>query len=544
LLHMARVALPKMTPTAEGGWTARKRIPADVQDAYEKVYRVRWEERFNSGAVPLPLAREKLTAWTNDMEARIKNIRAEQKGEGRTLSPMQARALAGDWYLWWTARHLAKPSPVAHWNDFRGRLIDRAWAGAEDVGDRDAPDWNPAAVWDQDYDAREPARAMAADYGETSQFLHSKRLTLEPAARELFLDYLCRDMFDALDLLMRRAKGDYSEDTHPKEFPKFERTADPGLTAWTLFERWVTQMGPATSTVDRWRAVFLKLQEDFPNHSAATFTSEEVKAWLDGLITGERTARTVNDVWRVAGRRVFGWAADQRLINHNPFADVKVPVPRKRTNRETKAFTDDEIKIILKALLALSKPQLKKGEALRRWVPWICAYTGARSGEITQLRGTDVIEQKGVHAIRITPEAGSVKAGRPRTVPLHAHLLEQGILEFVKVSGKGPLFYNEPKSSPKDAEEDITNPRKPRYVKAREHLAKWVRDLGVTDPEVKPNHAWRETFKQIRHRYEISERILDAIAGHAPISVGRGYGLPTLADMAAALKKFPRYEVE
>ena len=27
-------------------------------------------------------------------------------------------------------------------------------------------------------------------------------------------------------------------------------------------------------------------------------------------------------------------------------------------------------------------------------------------------------------------------------------------------------------------------------------------------------------------------------------SVGRGYGLPTLADMAAALKKFPRYEIE
>jgi hypothetical protein len=70
-----------------------------------------------------------------------------------------------------------------------------------------------------------------------------------------------------------------------------------------------------------------------------------------------------------------------------------------------------------------------------------------------------------------------------------------------------------------------------------------VRSLGVTDPEVKPNHAWRETFKQVGHRY-ISERILDAIAGHAPISVGRGYGLPTLADMAAALNKFPRYETE
>ena len=38
--------------------------------------------------------------------------------------------------------------------------------------------------------------------------------------------------------------------------------------------------------------------------------------------------------------------------------------------------------------------------------------------------------------------------------------------------------------------------------------------------------------------------IFIGIAGHAPISVGRGYGLPTLSDMAAALKKFPRYEVE
>ena len=38
--------------------------------------------------------------------------------------------------------------------------------------------------------------------------------------------------------------------------------------------------------------------------------------------------------------------------------------------------------------------------------------------------------------------------------------------------------------------------------------------------------------------------IFTGIAGHAPISVGRGYGLPTLADMASALKKFPRYEID
>ena len=174
-------------------------------------------------------------------------------------------------------------------------------------------------------------------------------------------------------------------------------------------------------------------------------------------------------------------------------------------------------------------------------MPWIAAYTGARAGEITQLRGMDVIEQDGVPAIRITPEAGTVKTGRARVVPLHEHLVEQGLVGFARTTGKGPLFYNAPKQTAKTS--DATNPRKPRAVKAREHLAAWVRSLGVDDPELQPNHAWRHTFKQIADRHGISERVSDWITGHSPASVGRGYGEPTLGDMAAALKKFPRYVV-
>jgi hypothetical protein len=48
------------------------------------------------------------------------------------------------------------------------------------------------------------------------------------------------------------------------------------------------------------------------------------------------------------------------------------------------------------------------------------------------------------------------------------------------------------------------------------------------------------------HQVGLGDRrlIFTGIAGHAPISVGRDYGLPTLSDMAAALKKFPRYEID
>ena len=71
----------------------------------------------------------------------------------------------------------------------------------------------------------------------------------------------------------------------------------------------------------------------------------------------------------------------------------------------------------------------------------------------------------------------------------------------------------------------------------------WVRDLGVSDAELLPNHAWRHTFKQIADRAGISERMSDYITGHAHKSAGAGYGAPILNDMAQALNKFPRCEV-
>ena len=209
-------------------------------------------------------------------------------------------------------------------------------------------------------------------------------------------------------------------------------------------------------------------------------------------------------------------------------------MPKKVSTRETKAFTDDESNTILKAALAIEP--CTKGDAAKRWTPWLAAYSGARMGEKAQLRGADIVE----NAFKISPEAGTVKNRKPRTVPLHEHLIEQGFLAFVKANGTGPLFYNEQEQA---VASNPTNPRKLRYTKAREQVAAWVRSLGINDPELSPNHAWRHTFKAIAFRCGMSEKIIDAIVGHAPASVGRAYGEPTLADKAAALSKFPRYKV-
>jgi integrase len=222
---------------------------------------------------------------------------------------------------------------------------------------------------------------------------------------------------------------------------------------------------------------------------------------------------------------------------------VHVTVPRKIKHRETDAFTAEEMRTILRVASDVDQMD-SKFAAAKRWVPWLCAYTGARAGSITQLRGVDVEQRGELHVMRLTPEAGSTKLGTVHTVPLHEHLIAQGFLEYVHKRGKGPLFYEKESASDGAAPSDPLRPKKPRAARVREALAKWVRDIGVNDPEVQPNHAWRDTFKLIAERSGISERIHDAITDHAPTTTGRTYGKPTVEDMAHALKRFPRYEVD
>jgi integrase len=532
---MPRVAT-KLAPTQEGGFIARKVIPFDVRDEYASLYGQRTEERLNTGPLPVSIARAKHREWSSEIEGRIANIRSARKGEGRTLTPQQARALAGEWYHWFIARMATHNWSADVWGDYQAQvhseLYGPAMAGGVFSGD-------PLEFWERDTGMRERVRPLIADEAKSNQFLAAKQLVLAAASRDMFLDYVTRDFFAALTLLARRARGDHGPDKWVEQFPRYEGTADPSLTPWALFERWITKAKPANSTIDRWRGVFLRLQSDFPNTSAGALLPEQMQEWANRLIDSDRTAYTVANIWVRAARIVFAWAIDEKLISRNPFSNWRVKVPKKIRLRETKSFTDGEIETILRAALAIEVRS--KTDAAKRWCTWLAAYSGARMGELTQLRGVDIFEGGGTHAIKISPEAGTTKTGQSRTVPLHDHLIEQGFLAFVKANGSGPLFYNEAKqlSGPVDP----TNPRKPRYVKAREKVATWVRRLGVNDPELSPNHAWRHTFKAIGFRSGMSEKVLDAIVGHAPASVGRSYGEPTLADKTKELHKFPRYKV-
>ena len=470
--------------------------------------------------------------WENEVDARTGAIRAERTGEGVGLTPLQARALAGEWYEWFIARHPV--SDKNKWEALREQVHEALFeAVSENEWERSDPD----ALWRDDAELRKALRPILADVGETAQFLATKRLALNNEARDRFLDWLYEDLAEALRRLLRIADGDYSADKYAERFPKFDGP-DTGETPQQLFEAWVAERKPARGSVESWRYVFAEMMRHFKDRSAGSITPDEAQDWIRSL-TGKRSPSTVRKNWITASKTVFGWALDHKRISRNPFAQVKITVPKKHRLRETQAFLPDEWRTVLRASLAISDLDTPDNAA-RRWVPWLCAYTGARPGEMSQLRGADLIERDGIHGLRITPDAGTVKNKKTRIVPIHDHLIEQGFLEFVKGHGAGPMFYRVAKEEGTD---DPLNAKKPRYAQARQRLADWVRDLGVADPELLPNHAWRHTFKQIADRAGISERMSDYITGHAHKSAGAGYGAPILNDMAQALNKFPRYEV-
>jgi integrase len=548
--------MAKLRRRKSGAWGARITIPEDVRVDYQTIYKRRHEEIFYAPPDCTPQRAQVLfSEWQAEIKNRIDTLRRKQRSEGHDLTQKDARALAGEWYKGFLGQHEANPGRPRDW---QGTL----WA-FEDVVEEAARDPDTGEIGVLDMEDPETRKYFEEQYPyltETAtQFLTSRGEALTPAAMTLFLTEMIKELHTAMVRLGCVAGGDYSPDRHLQTLPEYRKAehkavpqsaARPGRaagvasckTAMRLFERYITAKQPAGGTVRRWRGVFLVLDAYLAGRDFDVLSDDEAQRWVTSLVTKKRSAATVMNIYVTALKALGRWATKQRHIARNPFEGCSVPVPKKSRHRETQAYNPEETRLYLSAASAVKNTRTP-GMAARRWVPWICAYNGARAGEITQLRGQDVIERDGIKALLLTPDAGPLKTRQARVAPLHEHLIAQGFLDYVKVKGKGPLFYN-PAPNAATAPTDPTKPKTRRAVQARNQLAAWARSIGITDKEVGPTHGWRHLFKQIADRHGISERVSDAITGHAPLTEGRKYGAPRLEDMAEALKKFPRYKID
>ncbi|MER9800092.1 tyrosine-type recombinase/integrase [Mesorhizobium sp. M0142] len=359
----------------------------------------------------------------------------------------------------------------------------------------------------------------------------------------LIAQALCVSAYEAMSRQHERNDGDFKgEPSHP-----LLTTAQPivddrqplslkGLLTDFLDER--AADGKGREARKRWTPVFANLSKFIRHDDARKLTKQNLLDWKDASLK-TLVSKTVSDVYLASVRTVLKWAVNNDRLETNVAENVRIKVSKKQHSRE-QGFTLDEAIEVLKVARDhqpkhSDNPQTREAPqttAAIRWSSILCAHTGARIAEITQLRKQDFRYEKEVPVVRIAPDAGSVKAGNYRDVPLHQQLIDLGFMDFVNGAADGPLFY--PASKRKNGALPA------RTVAGR--ISDWLQAKKVIPQGVSPSHGWRHRFKTVGREIGVADRTLDAIQGHAGRTAGDDYGDVTIAAKATAIARLPRYE--
>lgn len=455
-----------------------------------------------------------------------------RSGKTMRLTKRQAVALSGEVYRTWLEAAGDDPGPPELW----AHILEtnrQAFDG----------DFGRAFMMITQKARREVS--LEDRFGGFADWLIAKHgLVLDDGSRRLLVEEVAKAMDQVSTQLARHAQSDFRPDPDGERFPPLDPAelkgtsrAEPKASELRfdalIDARWreAKAAGSSPRTLSAWRSSFKHLKEFLGHDDAAKVTKAHVVAFKDHRLAQGASVKTVRDSDLAALKSTFGWAVANGKLANNPAEGVTLRLGRPKDQKRPKGFTDEEANAILqraKGHTPSASRRKVKSDAAIRWVPWLLAFTGARVGEISQLRKEDVFEQAGRWVIRITPDAGAVKTGQTRLVPLHRQLVEDGFVEFVQAAPDGHLFVS-PKdpSEPDAAVRDLNN-----------RLRLLIREV-VPDEDVQPFHAWRHRFMTLARELGCDDAVVRSIVGHSARDVHDRYGDSTIKAMGRVIDTLP-----
>ena len=365
--------------------------------------------------------------------------------------------------------------------------------------------------------------------------------------------------------LLVQARREAVSDVEHARVGEYDKVADlsriparttPALDFVTSFEEYAAKGGlkggTEGRTASRWRP---KVKEfcDFVRHrDLKRIKTSDGYDWVDHLIEKNIPRDSIRKVWIAALSATAGFMVERRKLDQNPFLGIRVRDEDASENAEKekqqkepprKGFTPQETKRILTATLVAPSDFISvEMAAARRWLPWLCAYSGARVNELTSLYPDDIRQYGyGIWCMIIKPSLE--KTAQWRKVPIHSHVIEQAFgqkfLDYVEERRKlnKPLFYDPDRRRGGSV-------RHPQFHKVAERVGEWVHRLGIPIG-IKPNHGWRHVFKSMARHVGMDREVEGFITGHRPKDAGSGndYGDRWIKTMAAEIEKYPRYDI-
>jgi integrase len=461
------------------------RVPLDLREAIgrsESILSLRTKDP-KEAIAKAPAAIAKLRAEFNAARA--------ASGPPRRMTHREILEQAGIWYRETVRNWEEDPGPPEGWEAWEGLLfseLEKDQAG-EIVG----------------------FLPKARDLAEAKQILAEKGISADPDSLRRSALALFDAKRKAAAILTARAEGDFSPDPNASAFPKEEAAKNgPPLAAESLLAAWETERRPAAKTREKYSGTFRNIARVLGFDDLRRITPDDVLTFKRHRLEVEkRHPGTVEDDIRNAGA-VCKWGVRNRFLPSNPFDGLAPKAPRTLASREP--YNDDEARHILSAS--------REEKGWLRWGPWLLCFTGARIGELAELRRKDVREENGVSFLDIRPhEARPGKnATMQRMIPLHPAVLAERFLTYVTTlpdNPDGPLFPCIP-----------PDPRGKRDTTAQARLGRWTRGkLGLKDQKKAPAHSWRHRMEDELRKVGAHPEMMDAITGrHNPRNAGAGYG--------------------
>jgi integrase len=399
-----------------------------------------------------------------------------------------------------------------------------------------------------------PASAQGEVTRAAQAALTARGLSLEGAQWEA-LCYLVREALDgAYATLQRRHRGEgWTDGSFAERFPEGDASGNPRPSITGLITHWrQAKEKPNAKTYDRYGQALASFASFLGHDDATQVQPGDLQRWLIALKEGKAsakklTAKTINDGYRAGVKACFAAAAEAGALRADPLAGVKFKIKADAAKAPSRLPYDDDDAA---RLLAAARDQ----PATLRWLPLLLAYTGARIGEIAQLRREDVRHatpeearkagdavgtvvkpkhRKGVYFLRLTNEGEGQtlkNLSSRREVPLHPAIIEAGFLDFVAKVGAGQYLFPEVTAGKYGNKGDG----------ASRDYRKWARNtVGIVDPRLTA-HSWRHRLEDQLRDAGAPEDVRDALTGHASKSMGGRYGRGhSLATKAEWLAKVP-----
>lgn len=228
------------------------------------------------------------------------------------------------------------------------------------------------------------------------------------------------------------------------------------------------------------------------------------RSWLQEQPISSKTARD-RFTWV---KSLLGYAfRELELLPKQPWEGMEIQVSKAQTRRP---WRDDELQQLFSQPLftAYETPKTKKsGSDAAYWVPILALYTGARIGELAQLRTCDISTIDGTPLLTITDsgEGQHVKtdAGH-RSLPIHPELVRLGLLEYVQAihSAGHDRLWPTLRIDPERPGVAISN-----------WFGEYRRSVGLAE-KYPDFHSFRHSVRTRLARAKIPEKVQDSITGH------------------------------